>query len=133
MLIWLLLKRVFILALLLDVCHRTPELNKCITSGITSKLLEFITRIHYSNVETAHALKCLETCLKIFPGSCVPFKTSIEKFLLSFVDYTNSLVIVRLVGKCFHLFQQVISHILTVLRYIFNGLAFRLEAVVHRE
>lgn len=99
-------KLIFI-ALLLTFCQNIPELNKSITSGMLNKILESITKINSENRNHALSnLTCFETCLGVYPGSCAPFKPTIDTFLLSFIDSSNP-NIVNQVGKCLHIFQQV--------------------------
>lgn len=82
-----------------------PELNKTITNVLLTKILETIN-INMPISIILPAFKCLEICLKLFPGSCGMFKISAEKFILTFID-SNDDQLISQTGECLHLLQQV--------------------------
>lgn len=81
-----------------------PDLGKAITSNSLSKIIESVSGLpkecHLS------ALKCIETCMRIYPGSCGASRGIIERFLENFID-ENDAVLVRHAGRCHHMLQQV--------------------------
>lgn len=51
-------------------------------------------------------LKCIQTCLEVYPGPCGSSRTQIQKHILKVIDSTN-ITLVTEAGKCQHLLQQV--------------------------
>lgn len=81
-----------------------PDLGKAITSNLLSKIIESIQGLPRECFLSA--LKCVETCMRIYPGSCGASRGIIERFLENFID-ENDVGLVQRVGKCHHMLQQV--------------------------
>lgn len=81
-----------------------PDLAKAITSNFLAKTIESISGLP----RECHlaALRCVEACMRSFPGSCGASRGIIERFLDALVD-ENEASLVRQVGKCHHMLQQV--------------------------
>lgn len=93
--------------ILIDLFERSvnvPELSKSIANNLLSKVIETIggqsPECHSS------ALKCIEACMRLYSGPCGSSRGIIERFLDALIDDTD-IAVVRLVGKCHHLLQQV--------------------------
>lgn len=89
---------------LLEKSIHIPELGKSIASNLLSKIIESVNGL--SGESHLAALKCIETCMKLYPGPCGSSRTIIDRFLATFVDDTDR-TLVRQSGKCLHLLQQV--------------------------
>lgn len=81
-----------------------PELSKSIASSLLSKIVESVNGVPVQS--QLAALKCLETCMKLYPGPCGSSRGHIDRFLSTFVDDVNP-INVRQAAKCLHLLQQV--------------------------
>lgn len=89
---------------LLERSLHIPELGKSISSTLLSKVIESIA----GQSPECHlaALKCLQVCMRLYAGPCGSSRGIIERFLDALIDVDNMLV-VRHVGKCYHLLQQI--------------------------
>lgn len=81
-----------------------PDLGKSISSNLLGKIIESVNDLpsecHLS------ALRCLETCMKLYAGPCGSSRAIIERFLTNLVDSNNHAIVVQ-TAKCLHLLQQV--------------------------
>lgn len=84
--------------------QRIPDMGKAFVNVHISKVYESATNAPTS--KTKYALKCIETCLREYPGSSGPFRGVIERFLWKNVDHID-FEVVQNCGKCLHLLQQV--------------------------
>ncbi|XP_013113472.2 proline-, glutamic acid- and leucine-rich protein 1 [Stomoxys calcitrans] len=83
---------------------QTPELTKSFATGHLSKVYESLNHVP---IECAGpALRCVETCLKLYPASSGPSRRTIEKFVARFHDSLQADIVIYN-GKCLHLLQQV--------------------------
>lgn len=92
---------------LIDLLERSvhvPELGKSIANNLLSKVIETIG--NQSPECRLAALKCIETCMRLYPGPCGSSRGIVERFLDSLID-DNDITVVRQIGKCHHLLQQV--------------------------
>ncbi|XP_067014311.2 proline-, glutamic acid- and leucine-rich protein 1 [Anabrus simplex] len=89
------------LKLLLESAAQLQELTKPVATTVVPKILDLLQntthQVSYS------ALQCLEVLLRNFGGPCGPNKVAVERFVLSFVDDDNS-VLVHAAGRCVALF-----------------------------
>lgn len=81
-----------------------PDLGKTISSTLLSKIIESVNGLpsecHFA------ALKCLETCMKLYAGPSGSSRGIIDRFLCGLVDTTNHSLALQ-TAKCLHLLQQV--------------------------
>lgn len=93
--------------ILIDLLERSvhvPELGKSIANNLLSKVVETVG----GQAPECHlaALKCIEACMRLYPGPCGSSRGIIERFLDSLID-DSDVAVVRQTGKCHHLLQQV--------------------------
>lgn len=81
-----------------------PDLGKAISSNLLSKIIESVNGLP-AECHLA-ALKCLENCMKQYAGPCGSSRAIIDRFLGTFIDSTNP-VLVNNSGKCLLQLQQV--------------------------
>lgn len=81
-----------------------PDLGKAIASNLLSKIVESVNGLppecHLA------ALKCLETCMKLYAGPSGASRAIIDRFLTTFIDSTNQSLVIQS-GKCLLQLQQV--------------------------
>lgn len=81
-----------------------PDLGKAISSNLLCKIIESVNGLpsecHLS------ALKCLENCMKQYAGPCGSSRAIIDRFLGSFIDSSDP-ILVNISGKCLLQLQQV--------------------------
>lgn len=93
--------------ILVDLLERSlhvPELGKSIANNLLSKVIETVAG-QSSECQLA-ALKCIEACMRLYPGPCGSSRGIIERLLDALID-DGDLAVVRQTGKCHHLLQQV--------------------------
>lgn len=81
-----------------------PDLGKAIASNLLSKIIESVNGLP-AECHLA-ALKCLETCMKLYTGPSGPSRSFIDRFLGTFIDTTNQAIFIQS-GKCLLQLQQV--------------------------
>lgn len=81
-----------------------PDLGKNIASNSLSKIVESI--IGSSPECHLAALKCLETCMKLYAGPSGASRVIIDRFLGTFIDSRNHALVIQS-GKCLIQLQQV--------------------------
>lgn len=81
-----------------------PDLGKSIASNLLSKIIESVS----GQPAECHlaALKCLETCMKLYAGPSGASRAIIDRFLGTFIDSTNQALVIQS-GKCLLQLQQV--------------------------
>lgn len=89
---------------LLEKSVDIPELSKSVAGNLLSKVIETVNGVPIQS--QLAALKCLETCMKLYPGPCGSSRGHIDRFLSSFIDDVNP-VTVRQAAKCLQRFQQI--------------------------
>lgn len=92
------------LAKIIKRSQQVADLAKSFASIHIFKVYESLTKVPLP--KSKYALSCIEACLCTYPGSSGPSRGIIERFLWKNLDHLNSDV-VKNVGKCLHLLQQV--------------------------
>lgn len=81
-----------------------PELSKSFANNIVGKISEVVEQSPSSG--HLEALKCVEACIRTFPGACSSVRGKLEKFILKFIDSTDENIVLWS-AKCFHILQQI--------------------------
>lgn len=81
-----------------------PDLGKAIASNLLSKIIESVSGLP-AECHLA-ALKCLETCMKLYAGPSGASRAIIDRFIGTFIDSTNQALVIQS-GKCLLQLQQV--------------------------
>lgn len=89
---------------LLEKSIHVPDLSKSIANNLLSKLIETVNGLS-AECHLA-ALKCIDTCMRLYAGPCGSLRGIIERFLDTLID-DSDVAVVRQTGKCHHLLQQV--------------------------
>lgn len=84
--------------------QQSPDLSKTFASSFLCKILQNLVNQKTTNINCA--LKCIETCLLLYPSSSGASRAILERFLWKFVHNNEEDVIARC-GKCLHLLQQI--------------------------
>lgn len=93
-----------VIGLLLEKSVHIPELSKAVTSNFLGKIFEsFVNQVPECRLAV---LKCMQTCMQLFPGSCGTSRGIIEHYLAALID-EDDVSVVREVGRCYHLVQQI--------------------------
>lgn len=89
---------------LLERSVHVPELGKSIANNLLGKVIETIGG--QSSECRLVALKCIEACMRLYPGPCGSSRAIIERYLDALID-DSDVAVVRQTGRCHHLLQQV--------------------------
>lgn len=93
-----------VLGKLLEKSTHIPDLGKSIASNLLSKIVESTVNVPPS--AALAAMKCLEICMRTYPGPCGVVKGYIAKSHLKVIDTHNEIELEQ-AAKCLHLLQQV--------------------------
>lgn len=95
---------VLLIEALIKKSIHVPEVSKAVSNNLLVRILETIPTA--PPIAMSSALKFLETALRLYPGPSGMIRTSTQKFILSFIDLTDELML-RKSAKCLQLMQQV--------------------------
>uniref|UniRef100_A0A1A9ZYM6 Pre-rRNA-processing protein RIX1 N-terminal domain-containing protein n=1 Tax=Glossina pallidipes TaxID=7398 RepID=A0A1A9ZYM6_GLOPL len=85
-------------------CHENCDLSKMFINNYLYKVYECLSNVLEIGIESA--LRCIETCLRLYAAPSASFQGVIDRFLKKFIDSTDHNIIVYC-GKCMHMLQQI--------------------------
>ncbi|TMW45301.1 hypothetical protein DOY81_009619, partial [Sarcophaga bullata] len=94
----------FALDKIVQKTQQSSDLSKTFASSYLCKIYENLVSEKTTNINSA--LKCIESCLRLYPSSSASSRAIIERFLWKIVDNNEEEVVVSC-GKCLHLLQQI--------------------------